>query len=335
MARHVEQNGVRPRKSRKRPPEIRTPVVGDHFAHLKVEREGKGRGMSGATPTAGTPGRVQQSPALRALCDGALAHRAALHLVTKEVIALANGALQGEGGPGRGGAPSPRPPLSPSNFNAATSPSPTTPAGGPTRRSKRRPGSVGAAAIVGHGEGGQRPLSATSGASPIAPDVLRSPRDPMNIAHLLSSSRSPWSPRHFGVRGGTAGAAGPPQMTNRFNEGCSLAKPRTRKSPGSGKAFLPSKKALPQSGKRAAADSSAWVRMEPSSQSSYRALHTDLTRAARAEERDEGDYVPMSGDELGADGGDSDVVTAGSVGHLPVQLFVAAIGACVLMVPKP
>ena len=277
--------------------------------------------MSGATPTAGTPGRVQQSPALRALCDGALAHRAALHLVTKEVIALANGALQGEGGPGRGGAPSPRPPLSPSNFNAANSPSPTTPAGGPTRRSKRRPGSVGAAAI----EGGQRALSATSGASPIAPDILRSPRDPMNIAHLLSSSRSPWSPRHFGGRGGTAGAAGLPKMTNRLKEGCSLAKPRTEKG----------SKALPQSDTHAAADSSASSRMEPSSQSSYRALHTDLTRAARAEERDEGEYVPMSGDELGADGGDGDVVTAGSVGHLPVQLFVAAIGACVLVVPKP
>jgi len=281
-----------------------------------------GRGMSSVGTAAGTPGRVQQSPPLRALCDGtAPAHRAALHLVTKEVIALANGALHGEGGPGRGGAPSPRPPLSPSNFNAATSPSPTTPAGGTTRRSKRRPGSVGAAQM-GHGEGGQRPLSATSGASPIAPDVLRSPRDPMNIAHLLSSSRSPWSPRHFGGRGGTGG---PPQMTNRFHEGSSLAKPRTQKG----------KKALPQSDKKVSADSSASARMEPSSQSSYRALLADLTRAARVEEQDEGDDVQISGDELGADGGDGDVVTAGSVGHLPVQLFVAAIGACVLMVPKP
>ena len=276
------------------------PAIGDHLKRPFAGRGMYGDAAPGVAPAAGTPSRVHQSPALRALCDGALAHRAALHLVTKEVIALANGALHGEGGPGRGGAPSPRRPLSPSNFNATTSPSPTTPAGGPTRRSKRQPGSVGT------GEGGQRPISATSGASPIGPDVLRSPRDPMNIAHLLSSSRSPWSPRHFGGRGGTGGAAGPPQMTNRFHEGCTLAKPRTQKG----------KKALLQLGKKAAADSSA----------------SDLTRAARVEEQDD---VQMLGDELGADGGDGDVVTAGSVGHLPVQLFVAAIGACVLMVPKP
>ncbi len=269
----------------------------------------------------GTPGRQHQSAALRALCEGAQAHRAALHLVTKEAEHAPNGSM----GLGEGGQPSPRPPLSPSNFNAATSPSPTTPAGGTTRRSKRRPGSVGAAALLMHSDAGPHPISAASGASPIAPDALRSPRDPMNIAHLLSSTRSPWSPRHFGGRAGWDREQ-PPRMTNRFHEGSSLTKPMTQ----TGKKFLP------QSGKKPSAGSTTSARMQPSSssQSSYRALHVDLDRAAPAvppgkakvEELDEGDDMPMACDEQGADLGDGDVVGGGSVGYLPVQLFVAAIG---------
>ena len=118
--------------------------------------------------------------------------------------------------------PSRRTALSPNN--AANihnlNPSPVTSSGLPSRKFKR----IATQQLQTTGGAGAHTSDAPQLGSPGV--ARRSPGDPMNLQHLLSSRCSPWSDRHFGSS--QSGGGQPPQFTNaRFQEGSIVLQPRT------------------------------------------------------------------------------------------------------------
>ena len=217
---------------------------------------------------------------------------------------------------GDGDPVSPRHPLSPSNFNSPhLSPSPPTPAGAPSRRKQKAVPSRPSANTPSGG-----PITRSGGPSPVATDMIAqvargSPRDAMNISHLLSSSRSPWSPRHFGgSRAGPSWGSGqqPPRITNTFQEGSSVAKPttqaRSKISLGSGKRSSPAAAANTQ-------------------QAHAPAAQRGLKMPSSTEPDGKGKGKCVVKDEpVAAAPGRTPAVREDDQAHMPVHLFVAAIG---------
>ena len=217
-------------------------------------------------------------------------------------------------------AETPRNPLSPSNYNkdcispSQASQSPVTPAGAPSRCENRRRGQ-GRKSLSGGGAHGAAASAGTG--SPVAHDVLsavasRSPRDTMSIAHLLSTTRSPWSPRHFG-----GVKHQPPRITNNV-QGNSIRKPMTGKT------------ITPQSGKKISSLSAVPAQGLPLAAlplpSRINSAGAAVAKNDAGKGKKEAMEVTSVRGELAAGGRAGDVVAAGAMEYLRVHLFVAAIG---------
>uniref|UniRef100_A0A7S0I0P0 Uncharacterized protein n=1 Tax=Hanusia phi TaxID=3032 RepID=A0A7S0I0P0_9CRYP len=185
-------------------------------------------------------------------------------------------------------AASPRPLLSPSNFNRL---SPT-----PAEQANLRPKPKISAAENSTGTSAHASSSMSAGwASPpsVDPNVARrSPRDRMNIDHLLSSSRSPWSPRHFRD---SRPMLQPPRFTNSFQDANSVQRPTT----GKGISLQPVRSLAPG--------------FEAESLSDQHGSDSD----GQAD-------LPGSSSDLKVSAGECS--PSGMIRYLPVQLFVAAVG---------
>jgi len=198
-------------------------------------------------------------------------------------------------------------PLSPSNFNPAhpsqslSPPMIVSPRCRPAHLRLSTASGASGASGAHHGAAGPGPHhdvdTSTRSPSGIA---RRSPRDTMDITHLLSSCRSPWSPRHFGSsRPGSAWAGQlPPRMTNTF-EGGNLTRPTTQAG----------KRASPPAGKKAPLRTAAPARVQQASSGKAKELGAGSGSGR-------GELVQ----------GSAAIGTVGGLAHLPVHLFVAAIG---------